>query len=43
VWAFLLLGEVINGSQAAGIAIVMAGLLAFTVLNQRGGRRGRAP
>jgi drug/metabolite transporter (DMT)-like permease len=43
VWSYLLLSEVINGRQALGIAIVMAGLLAFTVLNQRGGRRGRAP
>jgi drug/metabolite transporter (DMT)-like permease len=43
VWASLLLSEVINGRQATGIAIVMAGLFAFTVLNQRGGRRGRAP
>jgi drug/metabolite transporter (DMT)-like permease len=43
VWASLLLGEVINPRQMAGIAIVMCGLLAFTVLNQRFGRRGRAP
>ena len=43
VWASLLLGEVINARQMTGIAIVMAGLLAFTVLNQRIGRRGRAP
>lgn len=43
VWSYLLLSEVINGRQALGIAIVMGGLLAFTVLNQRGGRRGRAP
>ena len=42
VWSFLLLGEVINARQMTGIAIVMAGLLAFTVLNQRGDRRGRA-
>src|SRR4029078_8719192 len=41
VWASLLLGEVINSRQMVGIAIVMGGLLAFTVLNQRGGRRGR--
>jgi len=33
VWSYLLLSEVINGRQAIGIAIVMAGLLAFTVLN----------
>jgi drug/metabolite transporter (DMT)-like permease len=43
VWAFLLLDEVINARQMTGIAIVMAGLLAFTAINQRGGRRGRAP
>jgi drug/metabolite transporter (DMT)-like permease len=43
VWASLLLGEVINARQMTGIAIVMAGLLVFTVLNQRGDRRGRAP
>ena len=45
VWSFLLLGEVVNNRQVAGIAIVMAGLLAFTVLHQRGGARrpGRAP
>ena len=41
VWSFLLLGEVINNRQAAGIAIVTAGLLAFIVLNQRGERRVR--
>src|SRR5687768_4814576 len=38
VWSFLLLGEVVNHRQMAGIAIVMCGLLAFVVLNQRGGR-----
>jgi len=38
VWSFLLLGEVVNQRQVAGIAIVMCGLLAFVVLNQRGGR-----
>ena len=43
VWSYLLLSEVINGRQALGIAIVMGGLLAFTVLNQRGDRPGRAP
>ena len=41
VWSYLLLGEVINGRQAVGIAIVMGGLLAFVVLHQR--RSGRAP
>ena len=39
VWSFLLLGEVVNGRQIAGIAIVSAGLLAFVVLNQRGHAR----
>jgi drug/metabolite transporter (DMT)-like permease len=43
VWSFLLLNEVLNVRQMIGIAIVMGGLLAFTVLNQRGDRRGRAP
>src|SRR3954471_14083276 len=43
VWSFLLLGEVINARQGVGIAIVIGGLLAFTALNQRGDRRGRAP
>jgi drug/metabolite transporter (DMT)-like permease len=36
VWSFLLLGEVVNHRQMAGIAIVVSGLLAFVVLNQRG-------
>ncbi len=35
VWSFLLLGEVVNNRQVAGIAIVMFGLLAFVVLHQR--------
>lgn len=38
VWAFLLLGETLRHWQAAGIATVMAGLLGFLLLNQRGGR-----
>ena len=38
VWSFLLLGEVVNHRQVAGIATVMAGLLAFVVLHQRGER-----
>jgi drug/metabolite transporter (DMT)-like permease len=42
VWSYLLLREVINDRQAIGIAIVMGGLLAFTVLNQRGDRPDRA-
>ena len=40
VWSYLLLAEVVNYRQAIGIAIVMCGLLAFVVLNQR--RPGRA-
>jgi drug/metabolite transporter (DMT)-like permease len=36
VWSFLLLGETLRNGQVAGIAIVMSGLLAFLVLNQRG-------
>ena len=43
LWSYLLLSEVINARQAVGIAIVMAGLAGFTVLNQRGDRSGRAP
>lgn len=45
VWSFLLLGEVVNERQIAGIAIVVSGLLAFVVLHQRGGTalRGAAP
>jgi drug/metabolite transporter (DMT)-like permease len=35
VWSFLLLGEVVNHRQMAGIAIVVSGLLAFVVLHQR--------
>jgi drug/metabolite transporter (DMT)-like permease len=35
VWSFLLLGEELNGWQVAGIAVVVSGLLAFLVLNQR--------
>jgi drug/metabolite transporter (DMT)-like permease len=38
VWSFLLLGEVVNHRQMTGIAIVVGGLLAFVVLNQRGDR-----
>ena len=41
VWSFLLLGEVVNHRQIAGIAIVVGGLLAFVVLNQRGDRTRR--
>jgi drug/metabolite transporter (DMT)-like permease len=39
VWSFLILGEVVNQRQMAGIAIVVTGLLAFVVLNQRGERQ----
>ena len=35
VWSFLLLGERLNERQAIGIAIVLSGLLAFLVMNQR--------
>ena len=38
VWSFLLLGERLRHWQIIGIATVMIGLLAFLVLNQRGGR-----
>jgi drug/metabolite transporter (DMT)-like permease len=41
VWSFLLLGEVVNGRQISGIAIVVGGLLAFVVLHQRGDRMHR--
>src|SRR6476619_3856812 len=35
VWSFLLLGEVVNNRQVAGIAIVSGGLAAFIVRHQR--------
>ena len=38
VWSFLLLGEVVNGRQVAGIAVVVVGLLGFVLLHQRGER-----
>ena len=41
VWSFLLLGEVVNHRQMAGIAVVVSGLLAFVALNQRGDRTRR--
>jgi drug/metabolite transporter (DMT)-like permease len=41
VWSFLLLGEVVNHWQIAGIALVVSGLFAFVVLNQRGDRTRR--
>jgi drug/metabolite transporter (DMT)-like permease len=43
VWSFLLLEEVVNHQQMAGIAIVVSGLLAFVLLHRRDGRSGRAP
>ncbi len=44
LWAFLLLGERIRGWQVVGVAICLSGLLAFSVLNQRGCRTPeRAP
>jgi drug/metabolite transporter (DMT)-like permease len=43
VWSFLLLDEVVNHRQMAGIAIVVSGLLAFVLLHRRDGRSGRAP
>ena len=43
VWSFLLLGEVVNERQMAGIAIVSGGLLAFVLVHQHGERaRARA-
>jgi drug/metabolite transporter (DMT)-like permease len=42
VWSFLVLGEVVNGRQVAGIATVVLGLLAFVVLHQQGDRSRRA-
>jgi drug/metabolite transporter (DMT)-like permease len=41
VWSFLLLGETLNRWQAVGITIVVMGLLAFLVLNERGERAWR--
>jgi drug/metabolite transporter (DMT)-like permease len=43
VWSFLLLGELLRRGQIVGIAVVMSGLLAFLVLNQRGSRTRPAP
>ncbi len=42
VWSFLLLGERVRPLQVVGIAIVMTGLFAFLLLNERGGRARRA-
>jgi drug/metabolite transporter (DMT)-like permease len=41
VWSFLLLGETVNRDQLIGMAIVLSGLLAFLVLNERGFRLAR--
>ena len=41
VWSFLLLGEALRGWQIVGIAIVISGLLAFIVMNERGNRSRR--
>jgi drug/metabolite transporter (DMT)-like permease len=35
LWSFLLLGETLRGSQFVGMAVVLAGLLGFVLLNQR--------
>jgi drug/metabolite transporter (DMT)-like permease len=43
VWSFLLLGEVVNNRQAAGIAVVVGGLFTFVVLHQRGSRVVKQP
>jgi drug/metabolite transporter (DMT)-like permease len=41
VWSFLLLGETVRPRQVVGIAVVMAGLMGFLVLNERGNRARR--
>jgi drug/metabolite transporter (DMT)-like permease len=41
VWSFLLLGEALNSWQITGIAVVICGLLAFVVTNERGVRTAR--
>ena len=35
LWSFLLLGETLGGWQVIGMALVLAGLLGFVLLNQR--------
>ena len=35
LWSFLLLGETLRGWQVIGMALVLAGLLGFVLLNQR--------
>ena len=42
VWSFLLLGEILEGGQVVGIAIVVTGLLAFILMTQRGLRARRS-
>jgi drug/metabolite transporter (DMT)-like permease len=42
IWSFLLLGETLNGRQMGGIAIVVCGLSAFLVLNERSLRARRS-
>ncbi len=41
VWSFLLLGETLRDAQVLGIGLVISGLLAFLVLNERHGRLRR--
>jgi len=43
VWAFMLLGEQVAPPQIWGIAIVIAGLLAFLLINERDQRARLAP
>jgi drug/metabolite transporter (DMT)-like permease len=42
VWSFLLLGETLRDPQVLGIGLVICGLLAFLVLNERHGRLRRS-
>jgi drug/metabolite transporter (DMT)-like permease len=42
VWSFLALAEVVNGRQILGIAVVVAGLLGFILLNRRSDRARHA-
>jgi drug/metabolite transporter (DMT)-like permease len=42
-WSFLLLSETLNGLQVAGMGLVLTGLLAFIVANQRGTRHPLLP
>ncbi len=35
LWAFLILGETVNGRQAAGMAVVIGALIAFIVSSRR--------